>query len=454
MTTYGVTPAGFVRKPLTVIQAELKAAVLSTIDPGLDVADDQPLGQLLGIFAAREDAIWQILEVAYHATDRGYAEQALLDNIGGLTGTKRLGQTPSRVVCTATFTQAGTYAAGTLAAYITGAPSQQWVNAFPIVVGTIGGDEVNPISGSNPLPILGLIWQSTADGPLYGDALNAATSLHGGVGTLDALVPVAGWMALADTQAPTLGTLVEQDTPYRLRQRAELAAPGSATLDAIRAAILNALEALNLTPAPTVQMYENTTLTRDTNGLPGKSFMAVVFDNDPVGGDVTTHDQAIGNALWANKPSGMQSYGLHPVTVLDSEGDQQVVSFTRAASLGVTITLDFYVAPGTTTGVQSAIAAAIAVAIQAAAQGEPFSMYGGTIVPTSDAPTTLTPGKDVILNAFRSIADAQPGVLDVQNFTMVSSATTSPNGNIVIGILQKAKITSVTATPHIFDPAA
>lgn len=55
-------------------------------------------------------------------------------------------------------------------------------------------------------------------------------------------------------------------------------------------------------------------------GLPPKSFEVVVE-----GGD----DQAIGQAIWLAKPAGIQSFGNTQVTILDSQGQNQVIFFTR-----------------------------------------------------------------------------------------------------------------------------
>ena len=70
-------------------------------------------------------------------------------------------------------------------------------------------------------------------------------------------------------------------------------------------------------------------------GLPPKSFEVIVE-----GGD----NQAIGLAIWLAKPAGIQSFGNTQVTIVDSQGQNQVVFFTRPlfAYLWViaTLTLD------------------------------------------------------------------------------------------------------------------
>lgn len=451
MSAYGVTPAGFVLPSLVQILADLKASVLATIDPNLDVSDDQPLGQLLGIIAAREMTLWELLQVGYNATNRGDAEGAQLDNVGDLTGTKRLGETPCTVACTAQFSQAGTYAKGTLFAYVTGASNQKWTNQQDITAPNLVGG--TPIGPTNLYSATNALWQSGTDGPIFGDALNAANLVLSHPGSLNQLDPVAGWQSLADTATVTLGTLEEDDPPYRVRQRQDLSAPGSATLDAIGASILVALQGLSISPAPSVQMYENTGLATDGNGLPGKSFMAVVFDG--ASPDMTIDNPLIAGAIWNNKPAGIDDYGTTTVSFTDSLGIARSVSFTRPTGVRIQLSVTAAVSASMPSGQRTALQATIANALFNAAQGAPFPLYGTTFTPAAGAPTTLIPGQDVIANSLKSIVQGQAGVIDVPVFTITSPGTT-PDGNVEIDIAHVG--TLAFADVHVstadFNPAS
>lgn len=59
-------------------------------------------------------------------------------------------------------------------------------------------------------------------------------------------------------------------------------------------------------------------------GRPPKSYEAVVE-----GGT----DQAVGDQIWLTKPAGILTFGNTPVDVTDSQGNTQVVNFTRATSV-------------------------------------------------------------------------------------------------------------------------
>jgi len=59
-----------------------------------------------------------------------------------------------------------------------------------------------------------------------------------------------------------------------------------------------------------------------------------------VGGD----DQEVAQCIHDNQPSGIQSYGNTEVTIVDGNGDEQVIAFSRpqAKYLWVKITYDLY----------------------------------------------------------------------------------------------------------------
>lgn len=56
-----------------------------------------------------------------------------------------------------------------------------------------------------------------------------------------------------------------------------------------------------------------------TGGLPPKSFTAIVQGGDP---------NEIANTIWQTKPAGIATYGNTAVTIIDSQGDDQVIFFS------------------------------------------------------------------------------------------------------------------------------
>ena len=77
MTTYGLTPAGFVIKPLSQIVSDFNTAEQTTIDPQLNVDPTGPMGQLNGIVGAAASECWQVIQavngidVAHHLPQLG-----------------------------------------------------------------------------------------------------------------------------------------------------------------------------------------------------------------------------------------------------------------------------------------------------------------------------------------------------------------------------------------------
>jgi hypothetical protein len=82
MTEYGVQPTGFVRKPLTIILAEIEAALITEFGPGVIQTPQSPLGQINGIFAEGASKLWELDEDIYQSLDPDQAEGVRLDILG------------------------------------------------------------------------------------------------------------------------------------------------------------------------------------------------------------------------------------------------------------------------------------------------------------------------------------------------------------------------------------
>lgn len=86
MTTYGVTPTGFVRKPLDQILADIeaRAAAPDVFGPGVIQTPESPLGQLNGLMASLATTGWEVAEAVYQSLDINQAEGVRLDMLGRL----------------------------------------------------------------------------------------------------------------------------------------------------------------------------------------------------------------------------------------------------------------------------------------------------------------------------------------------------------------------------------
>jgi len=132
--------------------------------------------------------------------------------------------------------------------------------------------------------------------------------------------PISGWISINNQAAGLTGRNLETDPELRARRIKSIKFSGSGTIEAMRARLLN------ITGVTSTKILENITETTDANSLPPKSFEALVL------GGV---DSDIANMIWLVKPAGIKTYGNTEITILDSEGKNQVVHFSRSIKVYV-----------------------------------------------------------------------------------------------------------------------
>ncbi|MCD1645238.1 hypothetical protein [Aurantimonas coralicida] len=89
MSTYGVLPTGFVRKPLQQTLAEFETRMVATFGPGVIQTAQSPLGQINGLMADAIAAEWETLQDAYASFDVDQAENSRLDILAKLRRLER-----------------------------------------------------------------------------------------------------------------------------------------------------------------------------------------------------------------------------------------------------------------------------------------------------------------------------------------------------------------------------
>lgn len=259
----------------------------------------------------------------------------------------------------------------------------------------------------------------------------------------------ANLLGLSEVSAPYVGTLVETDTHYRLRQAEELGAQGSCTLSAIAVDVIDALQAAPITVIAACSVYENTNDWFDANGLPPHSYQVVVFDG--LNPNTVQNNPIIGQAIWQNKPAGIRPYGSIAVTVVDSQGVQRTVTFSRPTEMVVWMTINVQIA---STANAKNVEQLIQLAIWNAAQGNVFVAYGYQVAPNPGATTTLNPGTDVIPGGFQGIAQAQAGVVQVTSVWV--AFTSSPTSSQVLEVPRSAiavlPLSNIVVNCSVFVP--
>jgi hypothetical protein len=385
---YGLTPTGFVRKPYEVIVAEMEAFEKgnTTAGPALNVSATSIFGQVNACVGAQIAEAWEALEALDAAFDPDRAEDAAQDNLYSLTNTGRKAATYSTVTARVNLDIGTTLLAGTHIASVDGNPQARFT---PVANFTA------PSTGNHNVPFVAL-----DVGPVVANT-----------GTLEVIdvAPGSGWNAVTNLADAALGTPIESSAAYRLRRAQELAAQGGGTLDGIRA------DLTQINDVSSAAARENVSDVEDENGLPAHSFEAIVL-----GGA----DQDIGDSIWKNKPAGIETHGNEGVEVVDSEGNEQEVAFSRPDVVevyaGVTVTVD----PDEYAG-DAALEAAIVAATQDA-----------------NDRAFLDSGDDVYAARLVCIALEVAGVLDVHVGLSTSSAPDSGEGDsrIVIGAREIAQL--------------
>lgn len=239
------------------------------------------------------------------------------------------------------------------------------------------------------------------------------------IGSLtEILTPISGWQSLTNLKAGVTGRDIETDAELRLRRLNSIRVLGAATVEAIRARLLQEVSGVtqalvfenrtmteediliifsadlvtgnqitftvNGTPLPTitftsthlntmqlieVQLEGVTGINSVTVGGTGNRTLTVEMDqgyeititNSGVSGgasqaDVNTQggrfpksfeavvqggtDEDVAEKIWETKPAGIQTFGNTSFTITDSQGDPQVMNFSRPTPIYIWVTVD------------------------------------------------------------------------------------------------------------------
>lgn len=144
-------------------------------------------------------------------------------------------------------------------------------------------------------------------------------------------VPIAGWDRVTNPVAAAVGRYTETDEELRERFRNSKFVQSANIIEAL----VDALQ--NVQGVEDVIVYENDTDTTDTLGVTPHSFLPIVLGGLP---------SEIGEAIWQNKPTGIQSIGNTTVQITDSQDLIHNISFTRPTEKPVYITMVLTGYPG------------------------------------------------------------------------------------------------------------
>lgn len=293
-----LTEQGFQRKRFDDLIAEAEDKAKEVYGEKVNTSERSFLGILLRIHAWFMAKIWGVAEDVYNS---GYVSMATgnnLDRLGPYVGITRILDQYAAGSVTITGTPWHTEDAGFRVATETGI-IYETLDSF--TVGTDGTVSVR-IEAIEP-----------------GQAGNVAA------GMVNVIVnPNPDVTAVTNPDRITGGREKETDAEFRSRYELSVAGGGSASVDAIRGALLR------LEKVRAAAVIENNTMETDAAGRPPKSFQAYVL-----GGD----DQEVAETIFSKQSGGIESYGDISKEVLDLGGYPHTVKFSHAEEVPIHVSV-------------------------------------------------------------------------------------------------------------------
>lgn len=354
MAEKGLTPQGFNRKLLAEIKAEIDADLRATFGPAINLLPESVFGQVVGVFADREDQLWKLAEAVYHSQYRETARGVSLDYAVGLTGVVRQRATKSTVTIRCSGTVATVLPAGRVVS-VTGAGDL----FTSLADATIGGG-------------------GYVDVEFEAEQLGPVQALAGTLTTIE--TPVGGWASCTNVLDAALGRNVETDEDLIRRADQSLQIGGAGTVDAMKARLRQ------LSGVTFATVVENFTDVTDVDGRPPHSIECIVS------GGI---DAEIAQEIWDSRPAGIRLVGSTTTSATDIDGATQSVNFSRPTQQLVWLEVD----------------------VTRAGAGEQPSWVPGAEVPLAAALLALgdgyAVGQDVVLGQFSALAFQTQGVVAV-----------------------------------------
>ena len=392
MTINMTTAAGFVPSTEDDEVTYLGGQFSANIDAGIDLDPDQAFGQIIGIFAKEYQQATELLATCFNMVNPNAAEGVLLANVSALTGTIPQVATYGVVYCTLVLAPGTTVSAGSLVS-VAGQPTNTWSLETAL---TYAGD------GTHNWTSPAVAFLSTQTGVVGAPAATVTQ-----IGS-----PVVGWLSVTNPNAAIPGQAADTDTSLRLRRNVELSAQGGSNIDAVRAAVVEAVSPyFSGYGAATNSCWvtENATSEPDINGVPPNAIHVVYWDGNPTPGG-NTPLAAIAQAIWSEKGSGIATFGALSAVVTDSLGGTHTIYFDIGISVPIYINL--VTTPTTLTSAQSAAIKSAVTAYTVSAWA-----FGVNVLAIPMVASALVPGN---------------GVTDIPSWALGTTNPPSSEANILI----------------------
>lgn len=404
--SFGITETGFVAKRLADIKAEREAELKEALGDAINLLPSSVLGQIVGIQSEREAKLWELAEAVYNSQYPNTSSGVPLDNVVSITGITRQPGVQSRATLDFFGTPGTIIPAGAVFS-VENDPTSRFVLEAGITLGnTVNEIQTINFSAVPDAGSFRLTYNNNEDTTLLAftatsldiqNALNALSSLSSvvvagdfssgftvtfesddggqpqpllvvtdntleensnsitttvievtqGQSNASAIVfaetvgeisapsrsltvienPITGLDSVSNVEDAILGRDIESDEDLKLRRAQSLQRAGAGTLGAI-VSIIADLEGVTA-----VVGFENITFI-ELLGRPPKSFEIVVDGSDL---------QTLANAIWENKPAGIETFGSITEGIIDSQGFPQNVKFSRPTDVDIYVEVDLTV---------------------------------------------------------------------------------------------------------------
>ena len=295
---YGLTSLGFNRKTFSVLKQEIGDYWKAKISKKLDTDSEKSVASnQLHPVATSFAELWELAEAAANALDSKNVTGPQAIVLGSMVGISPNPEGPGYVNVELDI-DAGTYAAGSLVAYVEGEPDNLWELDEELV--TAGGADV------------AAVFRSQATG----------SDVRAPAGTLTVIAAsVSGWNAINNPDDDGQGT--DEETPAELMVRREiaLASQGSTTVGSIKDAVLE------VSGVDQVSVFTNRN-SFIVNGIPGHSHRVVIWDGDTEEAD----NDDVAQAILGHQADGVRSYGAISGTATQDDGTETTEYFDRATT--------------------------------------------------------------------------------------------------------------------------
>lgn len=369
----GITSTGFNTKAYTEIVSEFESDIKGLLGDSVNTTASSIIGTLLRTAADQDAEQWEVIQSIYNALNPATATGRALDMLASQRGVYRLPATNAVATLTFTVDQTTTIPAGTIVS-VSGAPSQRFQTISALTVTLTPPDE-------------------TTTGTVEARALESGP-LVVAIGALSVMEStVSGVVSASNAAAVNDGSFQETDVDLRIRMDKSFSSQGSATVSALRTALLA------IPSVTSVTIDEGLVNPTNANGVP-LGFIEVIVEG---AADAATKN-AVAQVLYDKVGAGVGLYSFSddsgtatdPVT-----GDTYTMAFTRPTDNALDIRLDIDT-------------------------DDTFAGYAAATSTLTNYLATLPIGHDLIVSKLESVINGMQGVIDITSLEW--RLTTPPDG--------------------------